>query len=154
MMNYNYLLLGIRLSIGLSISLYTYYLFKKRTIPDKIIEDTNKIEEYGYGYIINVYPVLIIYIKGYILNNNKNNLQQTSYPNGFPEDSYVIIFFEDIYREYIGVVNMDEFNQIKNLIIDSKSKELDALKILLLKEYFDVRNEFAKTNLNNLIFTT
>ena len=146
-MNYNYLFFGIGLSIGIC-----YYLFKKRSLIYNLLENNNNQEEYGYGYIINVYPVLIIYIKGYILNNNKNNLQQSSYPNGFPEDSYVIIFFDDNFREYIGIVNIDEFTQIKSLIIDSKSQELYAKA--LGKDFFTSKNSFAEAKLNYLIFTS
>ncbi len=149
-MNYNYLFLG----IGLSISIYSYLLIKNKT-EEKIEEiklEENTLDEYGFGYIIYDYPILTIYIKGYILNKKKNNLSQTSYPNGFPEDSYVLISFDENFTDYIGVVNVEEFKEIKKLLVDNGSEKLDVIKLQLRKDYFDTRNQFAEAQLKLLTF--
>jgi hypothetical protein len=154
-MNYNYLFIG----IGLSISMYGYLLFlnNKKVKLEEIIEEVNLEEviieqdkEYGFGYILNEYPILTIYIKGHILNKKKNNLLQTSYPNGFPDDSYIIISFDEKFTDYIGVVKFNEFKEIKNLLVDSTSEELKSTEFKLKKDYFDIRNQFAEAQLHLL----
>ena len=75
------------------------------------------------------------------------DLLQTAYPNGFPEDSYVMISFDENFTDYIGVVNVEEFKEIKNLLVDSKSEELNPTEFKLRKDYFDIRNQFAEAQL-------
>jgi hypothetical protein len=154
-MNYNYLFLG----IGLTISIYSYLLIKKNKTEEKeeikleeIKLEENKLDEYGFGYIIYDYPILTIYIKGYILNKKKNNLSQTSYPNGFPEDSYVLISFDENFTDYIGVVNVQEFKEIKKLLVDNRSEKIDVRKLQLRRDYFDIRNQFAEAQIKLLTF--
>ncbi len=152
--------------IYLSIGFFSFaYIFFKYINNKRKIYKEEKIEDIGFGFIPDTYPILTIYInKKNINKNNINKLMENpdifkKFPKDMPEDSYYIISYDEKFKEYTGVITLDEFKEMKHIFIKGTPKEL-LLKIPNAKvniEYYKIRIFYGESQLKyfkHLGFTT
>jgi hypothetical protein len=144
----------IYLSIGILCSAYVFFKYVNNKLKGKE-EKIDNIDNIGFGFIADTYPILTIYInKKYINKNNINNLIQNldlikKIPQDMPDNSYLIISYDEKFKEYIGVITFDEFKEIKNIFIEGTSEEL-LLKIPNAKvniDYYKTRIFYASSQI-------
>ncbi len=142
----------IYLSIGIVCSAYIFFKYINKKQNDKKAEI---IEEQGFGFISDNYPILTIYINEKKLNKTKNNnlIQNLDLikkiPKDMPDDAYFIISYDEKFKEYTGVITLDEFKEMKYIFIKGTPEEL-LLKIQNAKvniDYYKTRIFYGDSQL-------